>query len=146
MGKPGLDGCMVDAMMNIDLHPHPALRWFCTLAWTTLVLVTLLQSSSQPVIGPAAPPGEPPLEREILLTVGHVVAFAGLTLLWWWGLSAHTTSPSALLMAVLIALLIGIFSELAQANVPDRAASWFDLLVNCITIGTTAWWIRWRFF
>jgi VanZ family protein len=123
---------------------HPLARWSAALGWTALVLVLLLQSSSQPIIGPAAPPGDPPLEREILLTAGHVVAFAGLTTLWWWALSLHTGPQRSLLLAVMVALLIGVLTELAQAAVPDRAASWFDIGVNVLVTLATAWRIQAR--
>ncbi|HLV35304.1 MAG TPA: VanZ family protein [Spirillospora sp.] len=131
-------------MINTDTTQHPLARWSAALGWTALVLVLLLQSSSQPVIGPAAPPGDPPLEREILLTAGHVVAFAVLTALWWWALSLHTGPQRSLVLAVMVALLISVCTELAQAAVPDRAASWFDISVNVLVTLVTAWRIQTR--
>jgi VanZ family protein len=113
------------------------------LCWTALLLVMLLQSSSQPLVGPAAPPGPPTLEREIVLTLGHIVGFAGLTGLWWWALLLWRPTDKALVLAVMIALVIGVFTELAQAAVPDRSASVFDLVVNGLTVSGTAWMI-WR--
>lgn len=132
------------SMISADLPQSAALRWACALGWTVILLVVLLQSSSQPVIGPPAPPGDPSLARELVLTLGHVVGFAGLTVLWWWALSWRLRLRSALLLAVLVALSIGIFSELAQAAVPDRAASWFDLVVNIGVTLVTAWAIERR--
>jgi VanZ family protein len=123
---------------------QPLFRWLCALAWTALVTLTLLQSSSQPVIGPAAPPGEPPLEREILLLIGHVIAFGVLTWLWWWAWSLYYNAQTALLLAVLIALVLGTSTEILQALVPDRATSWFDLVTNWIITLLTAWRIQRR--
>lgn len=128
--------------MKSETLTHPALRWVYALGWTTLTLVTLLQSSSQPVIGPAAPPGPPPLERELLLTFGHIIAFSILTALWWWALSVVFNPRTALVLAVLIALTLGTLTELAQAAVPDRSASWEDLAVNWLVTFATAWRIQ----
>lgn len=122
---------------NDGIFQHPALRLLYALAWTALVTLVLVQSSSQPVVGPAAPPGPPTLEREILLTSGHAVAFSILTFLWWWALYALTP-------AVLISLTVGIATEWAQTLVPDRSASLFDIATNTLVIGLTAWLIRSR--
>jgi VanZ family protein len=131
--------------MDIQLWWYrPALRWFAALAWTALLLLTLLQSSSQPVIGPPAPPGDPSLERELLLTLGHIIGFAGLTLVWRWALADVLAPRRALWLAVLIALLLGICTELAQAAVPDRAASGFDLMVNGLAALTVGGWLSRR--
>jgi VanZ family protein len=129
-------------MIKTAALTHPALRWVYALFWTALALVTLLQSSSQPVIGPAAPPGPPPLERELMLAVGHIVAFSILTALWWWALSTTMNPRGALVLAVVIALTIGTVTEIAQASVPDRSASWEDLAVNWLVTLVTAWRIR----
>lgn len=112
------------------------------LGWTALLLVMLLQSSSQPLLGPAAPPGPITLEREILLTIGHIVGFAVLTVLWWWALLPRSSHERALVLAVMVALVIGTFTELAQASVPDRVASVYDLVVNTLAVLVTAWVIR----
>ncbi|MBZ0299039.1 MAG: VanZ family protein [Anaerolineae bacterium] len=126
--------------MNHTLSPRNGLwRWLLAVGWTALILVLLLQSSSQPVIGPAAPPGQPSLGREMLLTSGHIVGFSILTALWWWALSQNISARAALAAAVVLALLIGTGSEIAQAAVPDRSASWFDLMVNWGVTLATAW-------
>lgn len=109
------------------------------LGWTALLLVTLLQSSRQPVVGPPAPPGQPTLARELLLTGGHIIGFSLLTLLWWRALITVGSARRALILAVVIALVIGTLTEVAQATIPDRSASLFDLTVNwLVTLATAA--------
>ena len=121
------------------LWKRPALRWVYALAWTALLLVLLLQSSSQPVIGPAAPPGKPTLAREILLTSGHLIGFGVLTVLWWRALVTKQSARVALIGAVVISLALGVMTELAQATIPDRMASLFDVAANSIVTVATAW-------
>jgi VanZ family protein len=128
--------------LNDSIFQHTALRLFYAFIWTALVTLVLVQSSSQPVVGPPAPPGPPALEREIFLTSAHVVAFSILTFLWWWGLLP--ISPRALTHAVIIGLVLGIVTEGAQTFVPDRSASLFDIATNTLTIVLTAWVIRFK--
>lgn len=114
------------------------------LVYTLLMTVALLQSSSRPLIGPPAPPGPPDLGREILLTSGHIVGFALLTLLWWWALRAWQPVMHALFAAAAFALIFGLITELAQNFVPDRSASTFDLATNWLVTLVTAWAIHRR--
>lgn len=111
------------------------------LAYTALLTLMLLQSSSNPYIGPAAPPGPPDPVRELLLTIAHIIGFALLVAIWW---KAFAPSSRPLLLAVLIALTLGIVTELLQNFVPDRSASLFDLLTNVVVTLATAWLIRSR--
>lgn len=111
------------------LKSTPA-RWCYALAYTALVTVMLVQSSSQPIVGPPAPPGPPDLLRELELTMGHIVAFAGLVVLLWWALVALLPTPRALFVAVSFAIIFGLMTEVAQTLVADRQASLFDLAVN----------------
>jgi VanZ family protein len=123
----------------IAMLRHDSLRPFYALAWTALVLLLLLQSSSQPILGPPAPPGDPPLEREILLFIGHLVAFSVMTWLWFRALRLNLPPRRALIGAVLIALTLGTLTELAQATLPDRSASCFDLATNWAVTLLSAW-------
>lgn len=136
-----LTRCRVNAMQRWLTLPEPIepvfafltraqLRWFYALAWTALLCVTLVQSSSQPVIGPAAPPAPPDLGRELFLTSGHIIGFSVLTVLWQWALMTRWSPTRAIVFAVMIAFMIGTLTELAQTAVPDRNASLFDLSVN----------------
>jgi VanZ family protein len=118
------------------LPQNPLVRQIIALAYTAVLTVVLLQSSSHPYVGPAAPLGAPDPGREFLLTSGHIIGFTILVLLWWWVLSPW---PRALLIAVLIALLLGTITEILQSLVPDRSSSLFDLATNYVVTLTVAW-------
>jgi VanZ family protein len=120
---------------------HPLLQQIVALAYTALLTVMLLQSSSHPYVGPPAPPGDPDPVREILLTSGHIVGFTLLVLVWW---AALRPSPRALLIAIVIGLTLGTVTELLQSLVPDRSASLFDLVTNYVVTFGAAWVIRLR--
>lgn len=126
---------MINKLQNW-LPQNPLARQIITLAYTTLLTVMLLQSSSHPYVGPAAPPGAPDPGRELLLTSGHIIGFSLLVLFWWWTLSP---SPRALVLTVVIALLLGTITEILQSLVPDRSASLFDLATNYVVTLAAAW-------
>lgn len=117
---------------------HPMLRRLVALVFTVVATVLLVQSSSQPVIGPAAPSGPPDLKREIELTAGHIGVFSTLVSLWWWALLPNLPTRRALFVAVGFALIYGLITEMAQSLVPDRQVSLFDIAVNWTTTLLTA--------
>ncbi|MEO8612454.1 MAG: VanZ family protein [Chloroflexota bacterium] len=118
------------------LPQNPLVRQIIALAYTAVLTVALLQSSSHPYVGPPAPPGAPDPGRELFLTSGHIIGFTLLVLLWWWVLSPW---PRPLLIAVLIALLLGTITEILQSLVPDRSSNLFDLATNYIVTLAVAW-------
>jgi VanZ family protein len=120
---------------------NPILRHVLALAWTLLATVLLVQSSSQPVVGPAAPPGAPDLIREIQLTFGHIVAFSTLVFLWWWAARVYLPSKRALFAAVVFAAMFSLITEAAQTFSANRSPSLYDLIVNWLVIIVTAIWI-----
>ena len=127
-------------MLKTHFHTQNSfVRQAVALAYTALLTVMLLQSSSHPYVGPAAPPGAPDPTRELLLTSAHIIGFALLVILWW---KAFAPSPRALLMSVLVALILGVVTELLQNFVPDRSASLFDLATNIVVTLATALLIR----
>lgn len=121
---------------------HPHMRRVYALAYSALMTLVLVQPSARPVVGPPAPPGPPTLEREILLTTGHIVAFAVLTVLWTWTFAPGVPLRRALLLAVGIGLTLGLVTELAQSAVPGRGASVLDITANSLATLGTAWLIR----
>lgn len=106
------------------------IRWIIFLAALAVTTLVLVQPSAEPVVGPAAPPGEPTPARELLLTMGHVVAFTVLTTLACWTFNAHMAFRPALLLAIGFCVVYGLLTELAQTLVPDRNASLWDIAVN----------------
>ncbi len=118
---------------------RPALRRLAALAYTALLLVLLLQSSAQPLLGPPAPPGPPPLERELLMSAGHLAGFALLTFIWRWALGPTVSDRRALGAAVSLGLALAVVTEAAQTAIPDRSASLLDLAANLLAVAVTAW-------
>lgn len=129
-------------MMTLLAHLNDTrapLRYGAAAAYTLLATILLLQSSTNPLIGPAAPPGPPDLPREILLTMGHLCTFGGLVLVWTWALSAQMPVRKALWLIVPTAILYGGVTELIQASVPDRTASITDFAANALGALVMAW-------
>jgi VanZ family protein len=115
---------------RLGVFKSPAARWVLAAAYTLLVTVLLVQSSSQPIVGPPAPPGTPDLKREIELTLAHIVVFSALVVVWWWALLTVLPTHRAIFVTLSFVLVFGVVTELAQAVVPDRQPSLFDMAVN----------------
>lgn len=109
---------------------RPFARYIYALTWSAGITFLLLQSSREPVVGPAVPEGELSLAYELLLFAGHLTSFSILTLLWWWAFEARLTFWRSIWMAIGIAVCMGIVTELLQSFAPDRETSWFDLITN----------------
>jgi VanZ family protein len=119
-------------------------RGIVAVGYAAALTLVLVQSSSHPVVGAPAPPGPPDLGREILLTSGHLVGFGLLTVLWAWTFRATLSRRRAVVLAVLIALALGVVTESAQSLVIDRSASVIDLLANAVAVVVAAWWVERR--
>ncbi len=65
--------------------------------------------------------------------LGHIAAFSVLTAVWVWAFRPRLSLERSLLLALLIALTLGFVTEAAQAFVPDRGASWFDVSTNALS-------------
>lgn len=122
-------------------YRHPYLIRLYALGWSALITLLLVQSSTQPVIGPAAPPGAPHPGREFLLNSAHLVAFSVMVFLWWWAFIQNTPHLRAVLMALSIALILGGITEVAQGLVPDREVSLLDLAMNWGSSLAVAWYL-----
>jgi VanZ family protein len=110
--------------------PLHLLRWMLAPAATALLVVLLLQPDQQPVINTGIPPGPPSLARDLFFITGHILWFTLLVVLWRWTLTMRFHPPSALLLAILIAFVLGTSTEFAQKFVPGRGSTLVDLLAN----------------
>jgi VanZ family protein len=124
-----LETVLIPAYKRLPYRENPLFRAVAAAAYSALLTVLLIQSSAQPLVGPAAP-REFNLAWEILLFSGHVLGFGALVTVCWWALSSLAPFRRALVTAVIFACGVGLVTELLQAFVPDRSASLFDLLVN----------------
>lgn len=111
-------------------------RTALALAWTLLTCFILLQPGKDPLIGPAAA-GDHDAFSKLLLHLGHLLAFAMMTWLWW-------RARMALRPALLIALACGLLTEVGQNFVPDRGPSLLDLALNGAGALLVTAWLRAR--
>jgi VanZ family protein len=114
--------------------PLQLLRWTLAPLATILLVVLLLQPERQPIINTGIPPGPPSLTRDLFFITGHILWFTLLVILWRWMLTMRFNSASALLLAILIALVVGTSTEFAQKFVPGRGATLIDLFANYVGI------------
>ena len=110
---------------------NPVIRWSMTIAWTILISIILVQPEQNPLIDTGIPPGPNTLEREIVFTTLHCIAFGLTCALWFWAWFGHLSLPKSLLMAVVFAIIIGSITEYLQTFSPDRYPSPIDFLANC---------------
>jgi VanZ family protein len=124
---------------------HTAVRWLMALTWTVWISIILIQPESQPVIDIGVRPAPPSLEREIVFTTLHIIAFSLMTGLWWWVFYERWPLKRALVTAVILAVIMGAFTETMQSFAPDRYPSWNDFIANFTGALLTAYGIyrRW---
>jgi VanZ family protein len=120
------------------------MRWLLTPLITVALVVLLLQPGEQAVTDTGLMQGPPSLWRDVLFTIGHVAWFGLLVVLWRWTLMTRFDAQSALVLAVLIAVVLGTSTEYAQIYIPNRGATLEDLLAN--GVGVVAGVIAIRFY
>ncbi|MEO0564559.1 MAG: VanZ family protein [Chloroflexota bacterium] len=128
-------------MFRSLLLPH-TIRWGVATIYTAGVLVYLLQQPGTPAVEVVAPVAAPDWQREITFTIGHILGFGGLFVVWWAALHPHI-SQRAIISAVVIAMTVGILAEVLQSRIPDRNASLYDIAMNSIGISLMAL-VTWR--
>jgi len=105
----------------------PLLRWLSMAAWGALVLLlTTLPGNALPVKTLTWLMGG----TEFSGVIGHLTLFLLLTTLVWVALRQWFRSRTALLLALMFALLLGTSTELFQWFVAGRTSSLADLLTN----------------
>ena len=120
-----------------------AIRWLVVIVWTIFISIILVQPEQNPVINTGVQPGPMSLEREILFTSAHLIAFGMTCALWFWAWFGYLNLAKSLLLAIVFAIVIGSITEYLQRFAPDRNSSLFDFLANCIGALMMAYFI-WR--
>jgi VanZ family protein len=110
--------------------PSNLFRWMVTSLVTALLVVLLLQPGERAVTDTGIMAGPPSLARDLFFITGHIVWFTLLVVLWRWTLITRFHPLSALLLAVLIAFILGTSTEFAQRLIPGRGATLEDWLSN----------------
>lgn len=109
------------------------LRWLAAFGWTLFLLGYLLQQPGTPAVEVVAPQASPDWQREIVFTIGHILGFGVLFVLWFW------VFPGKRLAAAGITFSVGVFGEYLQSRLPERNASVYDIIINLIGICLAAW-------
>lgn len=100
------------------------------LCWSALLTLLLLQGEADPVIDLGLPHGENTLAREFAFSTLHLLAFGLTSACWYWALGRAADKRRALLAACVIAIALGVSTEILQSYTLDRHASWLDLAAN----------------
>ena len=113
------------------------LSWAVAVGWTAFVLYLLMRQGNTPSVpfwGSFFRMDFSP--EELREAVAHFIMFGILTLLWWSTLIQHYSVREALLATVVIAVLLGMGTELGQYFVA-RSSVILDLVANLAGILVT---------
>ena len=118
------------------------LRWLLTAGWTALTLYLMLSSGGESTI----------IERlselaggtDLAEASGHLALFGILAVLWYASLTELVSVRWAMFLASLVALLLGVGTELGQSVTEGRGASLFDLVTDGVGISIALGLTRWR--
>ena len=110
--------------------PATPLRILIALGWSALLTLLLLQGEADPVIDLGLPRGDNTVTRELAFSALHLLAFGITCACWHWALCRAAQAHRALLAACLIAIALGVTTEILQSYTLDRHASWLDLAAN----------------
>ncbi len=112
------------------LPPAIPLRIALALSWSALLTLLLLQGEADPVIDLGIPRGDNTVARELAFGALHLLAFGLTCACWHWALCRAARVRRALLAAGVIAIALGVATEILQSYTLDRHASWLDLAAN----------------
>ncbi len=113
--------------------------WLPLLAWMGIIF--WFSSQPQPFEMPES------WQQELVGKAGHMIGYAGLSLLWWRALAAHrsTSERRVLALAFLLTVLYAVSDEYHQTFVPGRSGSLMDVLIDAAGAGIGLWLLhRWR--
>jgi VanZ family protein len=133
---------------SVKLSYNFVASWLAVLCSTVFTLIMMLKPGTSRLIDV---PHKLLGGTDFTDAIGHVVLFCGLVFVWW-VLTGHF-SRRALLVAALIVFGLGTFTEFAQAIVPHRGFTWYDLASNwigaglgvCLTVCAKRRWFTKRF-
>jgi VanZ family protein len=120
------------------LLKNQSLHWLAAIGYSVFILAYLLQQPGSLPVEIVAPVAAPNWQREIIFTIGHIIGFGVLFLLWYVALLS-IAPVRAKIGAFVVAMVIGILAETLQNLLPGRNASLYDVVMN--TIGMTAVWV-----
>lgn len=124
----------------MSVHILRLLSRFLAIAWTIVLTVMLLQAELKPLIPTGIPPAPPSIERELLFSLLHVIAFGLLFGLWVLSFIEQVPLKRLLLVCFICLLLYGIGIELIQAqSAAGRSAQITDILANGLGMGLAAY-------
>jgi hypothetical protein len=108
-----------------------ALHRFALLSWLSLALALTMLPKSVPLIDYVT---DSFFGTTIGATIGHAGLFGMLGLLLYFVLQNRLSKSSALMVAVLVALVLGTGTEVYQVVLADRDAALTDLLANWLGV------------
>ncbi|MEM6282613.1 MAG: VanZ family protein [Chloroflexota bacterium] len=117
------------------------LHWLAATGYSLLIIAYLLQQPGSPTVEIVAPVAAPDWQREVAFTIGHIVGFGVLFVLWYIALR-HVMAVRAAVTAFTIAMTIGLLAEGLQNLLPQRNASLYDVAMN--TLGMVGAWFAIR--
>ena len=128
-------------MKQLNVFSNPAVRWLMTLSWTTLIIIILLKPGSKVENYELSfnafissffsfPLSDKWVAIEAIV---HVFLFGILTYLWHWSLIMSYAKKNAVLLAISVAVLLGIGTEVGQYFV-SRGSLLLDLLANILGV------------
>lgn len=85
-----------------------------------------------------------PLLQTLVSNGGHMIGYAGLSVLWWRALAARRAWPEhrTLALAFLLTVLYAISDEVHQTSVPGRTGSLVDVLIDTAGAALGLWLLR----
>ncbi len=113
---------------------HPTTRWALALGWVLFVGAYLLQEPGTPAVEVVAPVAAPAWQREVVFTIGHILGFGLMSVLWARVCALYTTPLRAVVVAAALTLGIGVAIEFAQMLTAGRNPSLYDVSADVVGI------------
>jgi VanZ family protein len=129
----------------VDISLKQLCRWPLFYHWLPLIvwmgLIFWLSSQPQPFDLPD------PWQESLVGISGHILGYAGLSILWWRTLAARPSAPGrrTLALAFFLTVLYAVSDEVHQTFVPGRSGTFGDLLIDAAGAAMSLWLVhRWQ--